>query len=207
VSQRHNIHKRAVQTGLLHRTRNGLAYIRLAKTEKKSLPNHPVFRPFPSFKFTPLWLFQLCVLQLGSDENGDVSVCVFPERKEILIGCSGLRGVALHGVSAGEAEMGKSADGIQPNTATVGNFLELACGLAAFTRCQIGTRVTGPVLVGSKRFAPFPWGPRPPMKADISTLHKPDILILQRHAFPTRLPDTAFPTPPSRHVDLVDGET
>jgi hypothetical protein len=34
----------------------------------------------------------------------------------------------------------------------------------------------------STRFAPFPWGPRPPMKADISTLHKPDILILQRQA-------------------------
>src|ERR1700694_4948771 len=25
-------------------------------------------------------------------------------------------------------------------------------------------------------------GPRPPMKPDISTLHKPDILILQRHS-------------------------
>src|SRR5229473_8680899 len=40
----------------------------------------------------------------------------------------------------------------------------------------------GPVLVDSRRFAPFPWGPRPPMKADISTLHKPDILILRRQA-------------------------
>jgi hypothetical protein len=39
----------------------------------------------------------------------------------------------------------------------------------------------GPVLVGSRQFAPFPWGPRPPMKADISTLLKPDILILRRH--------------------------
>src|SRR5437016_13105657 len=39
----------------------------------------------------------------------------------------------------------------------------------------------GPVLVGSRRCAPFPWGPRPTMKADISTLHKPDILILRRH--------------------------
>src|SRR5258707_14857099 len=42
----------------------------------------------------------------------------------------------------------------------------------------------GPVLVGSRRCAPFPWGPRPTMKADISTLHKPDILILRRHASP-----------------------
>src|SRR5271155_3827656 len=38
----------------------------------------------------------------------------------------------------------------------------------------------GPVLVGSKRSAPVPWAPRPSMEADISTLHKPDILTLQR---------------------------
>src|SRR5437016_12683010 len=41
----------------------------------------------------------------------------------------------------------------------------------------------GPVLVGSRRCAPFPWGPRPTMKADISTLHKPDILILRRQPY------------------------
>src|SRR5207245_1848304 len=45
----------------------------------------------------------------------------------------------------------------------------------------------GPVLVGSRRCAPFPWGPRPTMKADISTLHKPDILILRRHSSPCPL--------------------
>jgi len=39
---------------------------------------------------------------------------------------------------------------------------------------------TSPVLVGSTRCAPFPLAPRPPMKPDIPTLHKPDILILQR---------------------------
>src|SRR5258707_1502630 len=43
------------------------------------------------------------------------------------------------------------------------------------------TLAIGPVLVDSRRFAPFPWGLRGPMKPDISTLHKPDILILQRH--------------------------
>src|SRR6202035_1654125 len=52
------------------------------------------------------------------------------------------------------------------------------------------TPASGPVLVGSKRFAPSPWGPRPSMKADISTLHKPDILILQRQAC---FPACSFP--------------
>src|SRR5438132_8898367 len=45
----------------------------------------------------------------------------------------------------------------------------------------------GPVLVGSRRSAPFPWGPRPTMNADISTLHKPDILILRRQAVRSEL--------------------
>src|SRR5271155_3632726 len=39
------------------------------------------------------------------------------------------------------------------------------------------TLSTYPVLVGSTQCAPFPWAPRPPMKPDIPTLHKPDILI------------------------------
>src|SRR5260370_14109856 len=39
----------------------------------------------------------------------------------------------------------------------------------------------GPVLVDSRRCAPFPWGPRPFMKPDISILLKPDILILRLH--------------------------
>src|SRR5215471_4935842 len=37
-----------------------------------------------------------------------------------------------------------------------------------------------PVLAGSRRYAPSPWAPQP-MKADISTLLKPDILILRLH--------------------------
>src|SRR5574340_1032332 len=44
------------------------------------------------------------------------------------------------------------------------------------------TLAGGPVLVGSRRFAPFPWVLRPPMKPDSSTLLKPEILILRRHA-------------------------
>src|SRR5438045_6698878 len=54
----------------------------------------------------------------------------------------------------------------------------LASDASAVSRATLSS---GPVLVGSKRFAPSPWGPRPSMKADISTLQKPDILILKRH--------------------------
>ncbi len=42
------------------------------------------------------------------------------------------------------------------------------------------TLSSGPVPVDSMPCAPFPCGPRPSMKADIPTLHKPDILILRR---------------------------
>ena len=58
-----------------------------------------------------------------------------------------------------------------------------SCATCASTASAVpgATLSIGPVLVGSMRFAPFPWAPRPSMKADISTLHKPDILTLQRH--------------------------
>src|ERR1019366_1831932 len=48
------------------------------------------------------------------------------------------------------------------------------------------TLATGSVLVGSRQCAPFPSVLQPPMKPDISTLHKPDILTLQRQE--TNLP-------------------
>jgi hypothetical protein len=46
---------------------------------------------------TGLWsrLLQFCILRLGSDEDGDVRVGVFPEHEEILIRRLGLGGVAL----------------------------------------------------------------------------------------------------------------
>jgi hypothetical protein len=61
-----------------------------------------------------------------------------------------------------------------------------ACGAPAtrldtVTSSTMNKTLAAAVLVGSKRFAPSPWGPRPSMKADISTLHKPDILTLRRH--------------------------
>ena len=56
-------------------------------------------------------LFQLCVLRLRSDENRNIRVGVFPERKEILIGRLGFGGVALHGKGTGELEMRECSDG------------------------------------------------------------------------------------------------
>ena len=52
---------------------------------------------------------QLGVLRFRGDEDGDVGVGVFPQREEILIRGSGFGGVALQGVSAGEAEMRERA--------------------------------------------------------------------------------------------------
>ena len=73
--------------------------------------------------------FQLRVLSFRSDENRNVGVGVFPEREEILIGCLGFRGVALHGVGAGEAEMREcSGRTIPQQPAMVENFLELGSG-------------------------------------------------------------------------------
>ncbi len=91
-------------------------------------------QPTDTCRINPL--LQLRVLRFGLLEDRDVGIGVFPEGEEVLVGGAGLGCVALQSVSAGEAEMGKSADGIQPNAATVGDFLELACGLAAFTRCR-----------------------------------------------------------------------
>ena len=64
-------------------------------------------------------------------------------------------------------------------TPMYGTGLVDTTGASAVPRATLSI---GPVLVGSTRFAPFPWGPRPSMKADICTLHKPDILFLRRQA-------------------------
>jgi hypothetical protein len=52
-----------------------------------------------------LGLSQLRVFRLGSDENRNVRVGVFPEREEILIGRLGFGGITLQDVGAGETEM------------------------------------------------------------------------------------------------------
>src|ERR1700736_1822228 len=66
-----------------------------------------------------------------------------------------------------------------PDGRTNVSVLPLPPALHALVR-RPATLSSGPVLVDSMPCAPFPCGPRPPMKADISTLRKPDILTLQR---------------------------
>ena len=56
-------------------------------------------------------LLQLRVFSLGLFVDGNVGVGVFPEGEEVLIRGFRFGGVALHGVSATELKMGKSADG------------------------------------------------------------------------------------------------
>ena len=60
------------------------------------------YRVMPSVNFA--WLLQLCILGLGSDENGNVRVGVFPKREEIIVSGAGFGGVALQGVGASESE-------------------------------------------------------------------------------------------------------
>jgi len=51
-------------------------------------------------------LLQLRELRLGFFQDGDVGVGVFPEGEKVLVGRFRFGGVALHGIGAGEAEMG-----------------------------------------------------------------------------------------------------
>ena len=52
---------------------------------------------------TALELLQLRVFRLGDDEDGNVGVGVFPEGEELLVGCLGFGGVALHGIGVHHA--------------------------------------------------------------------------------------------------------
>src|SRR5260370_42496001 len=83
-------------------------------------------------------LLQLGVFGLGGDEDGDVGVGVFPQRQKILIGRLGLGGVALQGISAGNAEIRECSDGfVEHNPAMAEDFLELGGGFAALIDLQI----------------------------------------------------------------------
>ena len=75
-------------------------------------------------------LLQLRVLRLGSDEDGNVRVGVFPQREEILIGrfvC-----VALHGIGSADLEMREWAvERVKHNSAMVKDFLRFGGGFAS----------------------------------------------------------------------------
>src|SRR5271169_2777377 len=81
---------------------------------------------------------QLRVLGLYSKEYRYVRVGVFPQREEILIGCPGLGGFALHGIGSADLEMRKCPDGfVEHNSAMVEDFLKFGCGFASLARGQI----------------------------------------------------------------------
>src|SRR5664279_6545901 len=56
-------------------------------------------------------LLQRGVLGFGLLQDGDIRVSVFPERQEVLICGTGFDRVALHSVSASEAETGQRSPG------------------------------------------------------------------------------------------------
>ena len=65
------------------------------------------------------------MLSLGSLQNGDVGVGIFPEGEEILISGSCFGGVALHREGSPDLQMRECANGgVQHNPAVVENFLE-----------------------------------------------------------------------------------
>lgn len=106
-------------------------------------------------KFTPRWLFQLCVLQLSSDENGDVGVSVFPEREEILIGGLGFRHVAFHRVGSADLQMRECADGfVNYDPAMLQDFLEFGGGFAALMRGPICFPAHVDGILGGRELAP-----------------------------------------------------
>ena len=91
-------------------------------------------------------LFEFGVFGLGGDEDGDVGVGLFPLGEEVLIGGTGFGSVALHGVSAGQAEMGKRARGAIPQQpAMVQYFLEFDGSGCSLLRAQLslGADVNG----------------------------------------------------------------
>src|SRR5215469_7120267 len=83
-------------------------------------------------------LLQLRVLGFGLLQDGNIRVGVFPQRQKILIRGAGFGGVALHGVGAGEAEMGQRACCTIPQQpAMVENFLKFGGGGRALLLAQV----------------------------------------------------------------------
>jgi hypothetical protein len=71
---------------------------------------------------------QLRVLRFGFLQDGDVGVGVFPQRQEILIRGPGSDRVALHSVSAGQAEAGQRAPWrVRHQAAVVDELLKFRC--------------------------------------------------------------------------------
>ena len=73
-----------------------------------------------------------CIFGPGLRENGNIGIGVFPEREEVLIRRFCLNRVALHSVSAGDAEMGERSNGLVLNNASpLQDLFELGGSVAA----------------------------------------------------------------------------
>jgi hypothetical protein len=80
---------------------------------------------------------QLRVFCFGRDENGDVRVGVFPERKKILICGSGLGCIAREVVGASEAKVGEGGYGlVDYDAGPIEDFLKLRRSAGSLTRSK-----------------------------------------------------------------------
>src|ERR1700686_978898 len=83
-------------------------------------------------------LLQLRVLRFGFLQDGDVGIGVFPEGDEILIALAGFDRVALHGVSASQAEAGERSPGkVHYQSSVVAELLKFHCRGVAIVQHEI----------------------------------------------------------------------
>ena len=83
-------------------------------------------------------LRQFRVLRLGFLQNGDLRIGIFPEGEEILIRGLGFRGVARHGISTSNTEMGDCSQWeVENDTAMIEKLPELSSSGCAVMRCQL----------------------------------------------------------------------
>src|SRR5215472_17027265 len=96
-------------------------------------------------------LLQSCILGFGLPQNGDVPVGVFPECKEILIGCFRFSLITGQRVCAAELHVCQSTNGIADHAASmIENLLEFRSGLGSMMCGQFskaanisGVEITG----------------------------------------------------------------
>src|SRR5664280_588595 len=84
-------------------------------------------------------LLQLGILGFGLLQEGNIMVSVFPERQEVLICGTGFDRVALHSVSASEAETGQRSPGeVHHHSPVVDELLKLRSRCVAVVQHEIG---------------------------------------------------------------------
>src|ERR1700689_4218307 len=82
---------------------------------------------------------QLCVFGLGSDEDGDVRIGVFPERKKVLVCHRVFRNVMRSRVGSRELKMGqRTHHKISHNAMVIEQFLEFGGRALAIVHADEG---------------------------------------------------------------------